>query len=113
MRLEILLILITLGCLAGNLSSKYLWCVDPIDGTTNFAHGYPSFSVSVAVLQAGQPAAACVVEFLGGPGKWGTRTYTASEGNGAFAEGQKISVSDIKDVERSLLVSHITAIVFQ
>ena len=33
---------------SGNADSEYLWCIDPIDGTTNFAAGYPSFGVSVA-----------------------------------------------------------------
>lgn len=47
------------------------------------------------------------MEFVGGPGKWGTRTYTVSEGNGAFAEGKKISVSETQEVERSLLVSDV------
>ncbi|XP_027183850.1 uncharacterized protein LOC113782139 [Coffea eugenioides] len=50
------------GGLIGDSSSDYLWCIDPLDGTTNFAHGYPSFSVSVAVLFRGKPAAATVGE---------------------------------------------------
>ena len=36
------------GGVSGNANSEYLWCIDPIDGTTNFAAGYPSFGVSVA-----------------------------------------------------------------
>jgi hypothetical protein len=39
------------GGVSGDTSSSYLWCVDPLDGTTNFAHGYPSFAVSVAGAQ--------------------------------------------------------------
>ncbi|CAN6455426.1 unnamed protein product [Victoria cruziana] len=50
------------GGLIGDTSSDYLWCIDPLDGTTNFAHGYPSFAVSVGVLFRGKPAAAAVVE---------------------------------------------------
>ena len=47
-----------IGCpLAGDTNSEYLWCVDPLDGTTNFAHGYPSFAVSVAVLRHTTPVA--------------------------------------------------------
>ena len=42
---------------AGDTNSEYLWCVDPLDGTTNFAHGYPSFAVSVAVLRHITPVA--------------------------------------------------------
>lgn len=36
------------GGVSGDAHSEYLWCIDPIDGTTNFAAGYPSFGVSVA-----------------------------------------------------------------
>ena len=49
----------------GNTSSDYLWCVDPLDGTTNFAHRYPSFGVSVAVLRHAIVLASCVIEFTG------------------------------------------------
>ncbi|KAL5538910.1 hypothetical protein UlMin_045773, partial [Ulmus minor] len=48
------------GGVIGDTSSDYLWCIDPLDGTTNFAHGYPSFAVSVGVLFRGKPAAASV-----------------------------------------------------
>ena len=36
------------GGVEGDTSSPYLWCIDPLDGTTNFAHSYPCFAVSVA-----------------------------------------------------------------
>jgi fructose-1,6-bisphosphatase/inositol monophosphatase family enzyme len=36
----------------GNTASDYLWCVDPLDGTTNFTHGYPSFAVSIGGVHA-------------------------------------------------------------
>ena len=36
------------GGVSGNTSSEFLWVVDPLDGTTNFSHAYPSFGVSVA-----------------------------------------------------------------
>lgn len=52
--------------MSGDVNAPLLWCIDPIDGTTNFAHGYPSFAVSVAALLKGKPVAACVVEFVGG-----------------------------------------------
>ena len=48
--------------------------------------------------------AAAVVEFGGGPYAWVTRTFTACEGEGAFCNGHRISVSDVEDVTRSLLV---------
>ncbi|TYI27111.1 hypothetical protein ES332_A05G156500v1 [Gossypium tomentosum] len=93
------------GGITGDTSSDYLWCVDPLDGTTNFAHCYPSFAVSVGVLFQGNPAAATVVEFVGGPMCWNTRTYTATAGGGAFCNGQKIHPSKTDKVEQSLLVT--------
>ncbi|KAF9624728.1 hypothetical protein IFM89_013266 [Coptis chinensis] len=93
------------GGIIGDSSSDYLWCIDPLDGTTNFAHGYPSFAVSVGVLFRGKPAAASVVEFVGGPMCWNTRTFSALAGGGAFCNGQKIHVSQTDQVERSLLVT--------
>ncbi|GAB2298203.1 Phosphatase impl1, chloroplastic [Dionaea muscipula] len=93
------------GGLIGETSSDYLWCIDPLDGTTNFAHCYPSFAVSVGVLFRGKPAAAAVVEFVGGPFCWDARTFTATAGGGAFCEGQIIHASQTDEVERSLLVT--------
>ncbi|KAK3009343.1 hypothetical protein RJ639_013425 [Escallonia herrerae] len=81
------------GGLIGDSSSDYLWCIDPLDGTTNFAHGYPSFAVSVGVLFRGKPAAAAVVEFVGGPMCWNSRIFSAASGGGAFCNGQKVHVS--------------------
>ncbi|KAI3664887.1 hypothetical protein L6452_43498 [Arctium lappa] len=93
------------GGVIGDSSSDYLWCIDPLDGTTNFAHGYPSFAVSVGVLFRGKPAAAAVVEFVGGAMCWNTRIFSAVAGGGAFCNGQKIHVSQTDKVERSLLVT--------
>ncbi len=64
------------GGLSGDPSSDYLWCIDPLDGTTNFAHGYPSFAVSVGVLRHAMPVAACVVEFAGWAGLMGVGMHT-------------------------------------
>ncbi|KAK4748004.1 hypothetical protein SAY87_014590 [Trapa incisa] len=75
------------------------------DGTTNFAHGYPSFAVSVGVLFQGNPVAAAVVEFVGGPMCWNTRIFSATAGGGAFCNGEKIHASKTEKVERSLLVT--------
>ncbi|KAB5532293.1 hypothetical protein DKX38_018963 [Salix brachista] len=93
------------GGIIGDTLSDYLWCIDPLDGTTNFAHGYPSFAVSVGVLFRGNPAAAAVVEFVGGPMAWNTRTFTATAGGGAFCNGQTIHASQTDRVEQSLLVT--------
>lgn len=93
------------GGFTGDPTSEYLWCIDPLDGTTNFAHGYPSFAVSIGVLYRGKPAAASVVEFAGGPLCWVTRTFSACAGGGAFCNGQQVHVSSTNEIERSLLVT--------
>lgn len=93
------------GGVSGDVESDFLWCVDPLDGTTNFAHGYPSFATSIGVLQNSQPAAAVIVEFAGGPGSWVARTYHATKGGGAFFNGQRLSVSSTSAINQSLLVT--------
>ena len=85
--------------------SSQLWCIDPLDGTTNFAHSFPSFATSVGLLYKGQVVAGSVVEFTGGPKCWGTRTYAAGRGLGATCNGDAIHVSDRSTVQESLLVT--------
>lgn len=93
------------GGVSGDVSSPYLWCIDPLDGTTNFSHSYPSFGVSVAVTRAGVPLAGCVVEFAGGPRAWVTRRYTAAKGRGAECNGAPLRVTTTAELRRALLVT--------
>src|SRR3712207_2104678 len=44
------------------VESRYRWVVDPLDGTTNFAHGLPTFAVSIALEEAGQPVIGVVYD---------------------------------------------------
>ncbi|HVZ49724.1 MAG TPA: inositol monophosphatase family protein [Gemmatimonadaceae bacterium] len=71
--------------------------VDPLDGTTNFLHGYPEFAVSVGVTVDGVPTAGAVIDVAL------DETFTASLGGGAFANGQRITVSTIDDPGRALI----------
>ncbi|KAJ1394088.1 Pyrophosphate-energised proton pump [Sesbania bispinosa] len=91
------------GGIIGDATSDYLWCIDPLDETTSFAHGYPSFAVSVEVLYRGNHLAASVVEFVGGPMCRNTRIFSATAGGGAFCNGQRIQVNATNQVEQSLL----------
>ena len=93
------------GGVSGNTASDYLWCVDPLDGTTNFAHGYPSFSVCVACLRHALPVAATVIEFAGGPGSWVQRKYTARRNGGAYLNGKPLTVSRTHELQKSLLIT--------
>ena len=58
------------------------------------------------MLHNSQPAAACIVEFAGGPGSWVARTYTATKGGGAFFNGQRLETSATSAINQSLLVGN-------
>jgi len=79
--------------------SPYRWIVDPLDGTTNYAHGYPCFCVSVAVERAGKVLAGAVYDPLL------DESFTASLGGGAFRNGEPIAVSETRDLRKSLLAT--------
>lgn len=73
------------------------WYVDPLDGTTNFAHGYPVFCVSIGFERAGE--AVCGVVYA----PYYDELFTAEKGGGAYLNGKKISVSAISRVADALL----------
>ncbi|MCF8028426.1 MAG: inositol monophosphatase [Desulfobacteraceae bacterium] len=75
------------------------WIIDPLDGTTNFAHQVPVFSVSIAFSENGQLRAGVVLNPVSG------ELFTAVEGQGAQLNGRAISVSDCRQVSESLLVT--------
>jgi myo-inositol-1(or 4)-monophosphatase len=70
---------------------------DPLDGTTNFLHGFPWYAVSIAALVRGELAAAAIMNVANG------ELFTAARGGGARRNGQPIGVSKIKDPARALL----------
>jgi myo-inositol-1(or 4)-monophosphatase len=78
-------------------SAPYRWIVDPLDGTTNYAHGVPIFAVSIALEIEGRLELGVVVD----PCRH--ERFTARRGTGAFLNGQPISVSETPSVEKSLL----------
>ena len=78
--------------LGGEESSEY-WLVDPVDGTTNFLHGFPAVGVSVALVKHGRPQAGAVhAPYL-------ETTWTAARGQGAEQDGSPMSVSKAPPVE--------------
>ncbi len=73
------------------------WIIDPIDGTTNFAHGVPFYAISIALWENHQPQVAVVhAPALG-------ETFTAVSGEGAWLNGNPIRVSTIREPEMALL----------
>lgn len=69
------------------VSAEHLWVVDPLDGTTNFAHGIPHFSVSIAYYHQGESVCGVITNPI--TGDW----YTALRGEGAFANGTRAEVT--------------------
>jgi myo-inositol-1(or 4)-monophosphatase len=67
--------------------NEYCWVIDPLDGTTNFIHGFPQYCVSIAVQHRGATAHGVVYD----PAK--NELFTASKGRGAFLDDRRIRVS--------------------
>lgn len=80
-----------------HLPEGRVWIIDPIDGTTNFAHGFPVYCVSIALWEGGAPKVGLVLEVKHG------ELYTAIAGEGAWLDGEPIQVSSLEDPEASLL----------
>jgi len=80
-------------------SNEYRWVVDPLDGTTNFAHNNPHFAVSVALTHFNKTVAGMVYD----PIK--NELFEAQLGSGSFCNGSPIHISDTKRLDRALCVS--------
>ena len=80
-------------------SSEYVWVIDPLDGTTNFAHGLPIFSVSIGVQKNGITIAGVVYDVMQNV------IYSAGAGSGAFANETRIKVNTNSNIARALLVT--------
>jgi myo-inositol-1(or 4)-monophosphatase len=83
----------------GALQSRYRWAIDPLDGTTNYAHQYPFFACSVGLLIDGIPQVGVVyAPYL-------QELFQAARGLGATLNREPIAVSQTTDLGRSLLVT--------
>ena len=79
--------------------SPMRWIIDPLDGTTNYAHGYPVFCVSIALEQEGT----IIVGVVYDPTR--RDTFMAVRGEGAYLNGKRLTVSKTPDLNRSLLAT--------
>lgn len=77
--------------------AAWRWVVDPLDGTTNYAHGYPHFCVSIGVEQRGVPTVGVVYDPML------DELFSASRGAGATLDGRPIQVTREADLERAML----------
>ncbi len=87
------------GLAISNESPKERWIIDPLDGTTNYAHGYPCFAVSIALEHYGQIKVGVVYDPMM------DQMYTAIQGQGAFVNGEPIRVSHTRTLSKSLIGS--------
>ena len=77
--------------------TEYLWVIDPLDGTTNFAHGLPVFAVSIGLQKNDKTVAGVVYDVIYDV------VYSAEKGSGAFANDSKMSVSKNNILGRSVM----------
>jgi myo-inositol-1(or 4)-monophosphatase len=80
-----------------NTGSEYTWHVDPLDGTTNFAHKYPCFCVSMALARKNELLLGVIYNPIY------QELFTGARGEGAFFNGKKIACSKIAALKNSLL----------
>jgi myo-inositol-1(or 4)-monophosphatase len=77
--------------------SEFRWIIDPLDGTTNYAHGYPCFCVSIALEHKGRIEVGVIYD----PTR--DEMYAAERGAGATLNGRSIRVSEVDDLNRAML----------
>jgi len=78
---------------------KLRWIIDPLDGTTNYAHGYPVFCVSIALENEGTIVLGVIYDPMR------EEMFVAVRGGGLYLNEKKLRVSDVSDLSRSLLVT--------
>lgn len=78
---------------------EYLWCLDPLDGTTNFVHGHPAFAVSLGLAREGEWVAGVIVlPYFG-------HVYQAVRGEGAWGPGGRLRVSETVGLRDCLIAT--------
>ena len=80
-------------------SSEFTWYVDPLDGTTNFAHGFPMFATTLALEQAGEMVAGVVYDPVR------DELFAAEKGGGAYLNNRRIHVSCVERLAEGLLAT--------
>ncbi|MCK5280554.1 MAG: inositol monophosphatase [Cyclobacteriaceae bacterium] len=80
-------------------AEKYNWVIDPLDGTTNFMHGLPPYSVSIALVENDEPVLGVVYIISS------DECYHAIKGGGAFCDRKKIEVSKVTEFKDGLYIT--------
>lgn len=87
------------GTVVQSRSNEYNWIIDPLDGTTNFLHGLPIYSISVALTRSDVPVLGVVYHVVR------NECFHAIEGDNAYCNGRIIQVSKIPTLQESLLAT--------
>jgi len=82
-----------------NRDAEYKWLIDPLDGTTNYAHGFPCFAISIALEKRGEIILGIVYDPLR------EELFSAQKGKGSYLNKKKISVSKTNQLSDSLLAT--------
>jgi myo-inositol-1(or 4)-monophosphatase len=85
------------GTTHGNPDSEFVWIIDPLDGTTNFIHGFPVYCVSIALAVRGKVEQAVIYD----PSR--NDLFTASKGRGAYLNARRIRVSKRTQLKECLI----------
>jgi myo-inositol-1(or 4)-monophosphatase len=80
-------------------SSEYCWYVDPLDGTTNFAHGFPMYNITMALEQSGELIAGVIFD------PEHNEMFTAERGSGAYLNNRRVRVSKVNRLENTLVAT--------
>lgn len=91
--------ILTEETLTENSGARWLWLVDPLDGTVNFAHGIPHFSISIALAENGRVVAGLVYDPLR------KESFHAFRNGGAFLNGKPTRVSTSRSLQTSIIAT--------
>ncbi|MCX5591449.1 inositol monophosphatase family protein [Alcaligenes endophyticus] len=80
---------------------EYQWVIDPLDGTTNFIHGFPFYAISIALLHRGQAQHAVIFDTNR------NEIFSASRGGGAFVNDRRVRVSGLTRYHDALIGAHV------
>lgn len=87
------------GTVHQNTNTNYYWVIDPLDGTTNFVHGLPIFSVSIALMHQDEPILGVVYEV------GMDECFSATKGGGTTLNGNRVRTSTTTELKDSLLAT--------
>jgi myo-inositol-1(or 4)-monophosphatase len=83
----------------GRNGGRFTWVIDPLDGTSNYLHGFPHWCVSIALVENGEPVHGVIFDPLR------NELFTASRGSGAVLNERRIRVNERKDLTGAMLIT--------